>query len=172
MEDKQCKQTERFSVMAKASEYFLSLDCKCKGMGMILIQKRKNFQTILVNFHQCSDVASLLQLITFYFSLSPLTKEVLEAYESLESYNQFASRWVKELKIKLFLITCCSYLGYWTSQYVMYFLPHSTIRYKLSALCLLLRLKSRSTKGASTHPAFMGNCSTINHKCYPYLPRR
>ena len=28
MEDKQCKQTERFSVMAKASDYFLSLDDK------------------------------------------------------------------------------------------------------------------------------------------------
>ena len=30
MEDKQCKQTERFSVMAKASNYFLSLDDKSK----------------------------------------------------------------------------------------------------------------------------------------------
>ena len=47
--------------------------------------KRKNFQVILVNFHQCSDVASLLWLITFYFSLRPLRKEGLEAYESLES---------------------------------------------------------------------------------------
>ena len=28
MEDKQCKQTERFSVMAKESNYFLSLDDK------------------------------------------------------------------------------------------------------------------------------------------------
>ena len=30
MEDKQCKQTERFSVMAKGSDYFLSLDNKSK----------------------------------------------------------------------------------------------------------------------------------------------
>ena len=30
MEDKQCKQTERFSVMAKGSDYFLSLDDKSK----------------------------------------------------------------------------------------------------------------------------------------------
>ena len=30
MEDKQYKQTERFSVMAKASDYFLSLDDKSK----------------------------------------------------------------------------------------------------------------------------------------------
>ena len=28
MEDKQCKQTEQFSVMAKGSEYFLSLGDK------------------------------------------------------------------------------------------------------------------------------------------------
>ena len=30
MEDKQCKQTERFSVMAKGSNYFLLLDDKSK----------------------------------------------------------------------------------------------------------------------------------------------
>ena len=30
MEDKQCKQTERFSVMAKVSNYFLLLDDKSK----------------------------------------------------------------------------------------------------------------------------------------------
>ena len=30
MEDKECKQTERFSVMVKGSDYFLSLDDKSK----------------------------------------------------------------------------------------------------------------------------------------------
>ena len=35
--------------------------------------------------------------------MSPLTKEELKAYESLESYNQFQSGWVKKVKIKLFL---------------------------------------------------------------------
>ena len=50
----------------------------------------------------------------FLFSLSPLTKEGLKMYESLESYNQLSSGWVKELKIKLFLITCCNYIEYWT----------------------------------------------------------
>ena len=39
----------------------------------------------------------------FSFSLCPLTKEELKAYESLESYNLFASGLVKEVKIKLFL---------------------------------------------------------------------
>ena len=33
----------------------------------------------------------------FLFPLSPLTKEGFKTYESLESYNQFASGWVKEL---------------------------------------------------------------------------
>ena len=28
--------------------------------------------------------------------------------------------------------------------------------------CLLLQLKSRSARGASHHPIFMGNCTTIN----------
>ena len=35
--------------------------------------------------------------------MSPLTKEELKAFESLESYNQFTSGWIKEVKIKLFL---------------------------------------------------------------------
>ena len=30
MEDKQCKETERFLIMAKGSDYFLSLDDKSK----------------------------------------------------------------------------------------------------------------------------------------------
>ena len=39
----------------------------------------------------------------FSFSLNPLTKEELKAYKSLEFHNQFASGWVKEVKLKLFL---------------------------------------------------------------------
>ena len=35
--------------------------------------------------------------------MSPLTKEKLKGYESCETYNQFASGRVKEVKIKLFL---------------------------------------------------------------------
>ena len=37
--------------------------------------------------------------------------------------------------------------------------------------CLLLWLKSRSSREASHHPAFMGNCQTISHKFYsPIYP--
>ena len=56
---------------------------------------------ILVNFHQWHGLFNY-----FLFSLSPLTmtKEELKRYdESLEWYTRFASRWVKEIKIKLFL---------------------------------------------------------------------
>ena len=56
--------------------------------------KRKKFQAILVNFHQCSD-------ITYYSSL--IFCFHWKAYEILGSYNQFASGWVKKVKIKLFL---------------------------------------------------------------------
>ena len=38
--------------------------------------------------------------------------------------------------------------------------------------CLLLRLKSRSTREASFHAAFMGNCQTVSHTCQLYLPSR
>ena len=82
MEDKQYKQTERFSVITKVSDYFLSLDDKFKqrqtvktdnmqGYDPYEVKKEelsgdinkfppvKNFQAILINFHLCSDVASL-----------------------------------------------------------------------------------------------------------------
>ena len=37
--------------------------------------------------------------------------------------------------------------------------------------CLLPWLKSQSTRGASQHPAFMGNCQTVSHKFYsPMYP--
>ena len=39
-------------------------------------------------------------------------------------------------------------------------------------LCLLLRLKSRSARGVSPHPAFMVNCPTISHTCKPCIPSR
>ena len=38
----------------------------------------------------------------FLFTLSPLTKEELKAYEGLESYNQFVSGWFEEVLIKEF----------------------------------------------------------------------
>ena len=62
MEDKQCKQMERFLAMSKESDYFLSLDDKSKQIYKIKINniqgydpyqiKKENFQAILVIFHQ------------------------------------------------------------------------------------------------------------------------
>ena len=62
MEDKQCKQMERFLAMSKESDYFLSLDDKSKQIYKIKINnirrydpyqiKKKNFHPRLVNFHQ------------------------------------------------------------------------------------------------------------------------
>ena len=39
MEDKQCKQTERFSVMGKGSDYFLLLGVKSKQRYKVKINK-------------------------------------------------------------------------------------------------------------------------------------
>ena len=38
------------------------------------------------------------------------------------------------------------------------------------SLSSLFWLKSQSTRGASRHSAFMGNCLIISHTCYRYLP--
>ena len=50
---------QRFSVMAKGSDYFLLLDDKSKLRYKVKINymiNTKNFQAILVNFYQCSDI--------------------------------------------------------------------------------------------------------------------
>ena len=43
MEDNQCKQTERASVMAKGSDYFLSLDDKSKQRYKVKIDKIQEY---------------------------------------------------------------------------------------------------------------------------------
>ena len=43
MEDKQCKQTERFSVMAKGNYYFLLLDDKSKQRYKVKINKIQQY---------------------------------------------------------------------------------------------------------------------------------
>ena len=43
MEDKQCKQTERFSITTKGSDYFVSLDDKSKQMYKIKINNIQGY---------------------------------------------------------------------------------------------------------------------------------
>ena len=67
MEGKQCKQTERFSVMAKGSDNFLSLDDISKQRYKVKINnmegydpyqmKKEELSGVLVNFHYCSNIA-------------------------------------------------------------------------------------------------------------------
>ena len=78
--------------MAKASDYFLSLDDKSKqrykvkinniqGYDLYQIKKEKKIQAILVSFHRCSDIAYYSSLL---FSFSESTMEELKVRESLE----------------------------------------------------------------------------------------
>ena len=106
MEDRQCKQTERFSVMAKGSDYFLLLDDKSKQRYKVKINNIQGYDTYQIKKEQLSgDISkfppvqfSSVLVNYFLFSLSPQAKEELKAYESLESYNLFALGWVKEVK--------------------------------------------------------------------------
>ena len=67
MEDKECKQTERFSVMAKGSNYFLSLDIKSEQRYKVKTNKIQQYDPYqmkkeeellddISNSHQCSDI--------------------------------------------------------------------------------------------------------------------
>ena len=54
IEDKQCKQTERFWVMTKGNDYFLSLDGKSKQKYKIKINNIQGYDTYKVKKEQLS----------------------------------------------------------------------------------------------------------------------
>ena len=70
MEDKQCKQTEQFSIMAKQAIIFLSLDGNSKQRYKVKTNniqgydpyqiKKEGLSGNISKFPQCSNVASLL----------------------------------------------------------------------------------------------------------------
>ena len=149
--------------MTKGSDYFLSLDAKSKQRYKVKTNKiqRYGYPYQIKKEELSGDISKFPpmqwhNLNNFLFSTSLMNKEELEAHESLKSYNQFASRWVS--------IICWNCFGYWTGQYLIYFLLYSTVRCWLGTLRLLLRLKSWSARVASRHPGFIGNFPSINHK--------
>ena len=106
-EDKQCKQIERILEMAK-KRLFLWFDDNTKYLYKVKINNIQGYDPYQIKKEELSgDFSKFLQWHSlfsyFLFLLSPLTKEELKRYESLECYNHFASGWVKEVKIKLFL---------------------------------------------------------------------
>ena len=88
MEDEQCKQTERFSVMTKGSGYFLSWDDKSKQRYKTKICNIQGYDPHQIKKEEPSgDISKfppvhwhgLFVLVIYLFSLSPLTKEELKA---------------------------------------------------------------------------------------------
>ena len=107
MEDKQCKEIERILAMAK-KRLFLLLDDNTKHIYKVKINNIQGYDPYQIKKEELSgDISQFLQWHNlfnyFLFLLSPLTKEELKRYESLECYNHFASGCVKEVKTKLFL---------------------------------------------------------------------
>ena len=56
MEGKQCKQTERFSVMANRNDYFLSLDVKSKQRHKVKIDKIQQYDPYQMKKEELSRV--------------------------------------------------------------------------------------------------------------------
>ena len=63
MEDKQCKQTERFSVMAKRSDYFLLLDDKSKKRYKVKINNIQGYDLSQIKKEEISgDISNFPQV--------------------------------------------------------------------------------------------------------------
>ena len=86
MEDKQCKQVERFSVIVQRSDYFLSLDDKSKQKYEVKINNTRGYDPSQIKKEELpGNISEIAYYSYFLFSLSPLTKEELKAFESLDS---------------------------------------------------------------------------------------
>ena len=58
MEDKQCKQTERYSVLAKGSDCFLSLGGKCKQRYEVKINNIQEHDSYQIKTEKLSGIIS------------------------------------------------------------------------------------------------------------------
>ena len=68
MGDKQCKQTERFSVMTKGSDYFLSLDDKLKQEYRIKFNNKQGYDLYQIKKEELSGDISKLPLVQWYIA--------------------------------------------------------------------------------------------------------
>ena len=66
MQDKQCKQTERFSVMAKGSDYFLSLDDKLKKRYKVKINSIQWYDLYQIKKEELSEYISKVPLVQWH----------------------------------------------------------------------------------------------------------
>ena len=91
------------------STYFSKLDLKAKERYKEKIKLIENVDPYTLQKEAFTENIDCFPKVTypdivnyFLFAPSPLTKEQLKAYKSLESYNQFVSGWVKDVGVKLF----------------------------------------------------------------------
>ena len=87
----------------------MSLDDQSKRRYKVTLNIIQGYDPYQIKKEDLSSDISKFPLVTypdivnyFLFSLRPLTKEDLKAYRRLDSYNQFVSGWIKEVKTKLF----------------------------------------------------------------------
>ena len=168
MEDKQCKQTELFSAMTTGSDYFLSLNDKSKQRYKVKINDIRGYHLYLIKKEELSSDISKFPPVTypdivnyFLFSLSPLTKGELKAYKSLESYNQFVSGGVKEVKTKLFGETNLV-IGRVSTKCISSFI--------LQKIRASVRYNKKGATKSSKRPHFSINISKSRHlECYTSL---
>ena len=63
MEDKQCKQTERFSIMTKGSDYFLLIDDTSKQGDKVKINNKQGYNLYQITKEEFSDHVSNFLLV-------------------------------------------------------------------------------------------------------------
>ena len=148
--------------MAIGSNYFCSLDDKSKQRYKVKLNNIEGCDPFEMKKEEFSGDTSKCPPVRypdivnyFLFSLSPRTKEELKVY--IQKFVVLPSVRIKMGQGSKNKIVWRNYLGEWVGQYLMYFLLHFTALYQLGALCLLLQLKSCSTRGATPYPAFLDN---------------
>ena len=96
----------------------------------------------------------------------------MKAYESLESDNLFASGWVKEVKIKLFLNYLLKLLWLLDGSVCNAFPSPFYCSILIRCIVFIGSAKIPELEGSMSPSRFFGNYLSISHKCWPYLPGR
>ena len=91
------------------STYFSKLDSKAKKRYKEKTKLIENVDPYTLQKEAFTENIDYFPKVTypdivnfFLFAPSPLKKEQLKVYKSLESYNHFVSGWVKDVGVKLF----------------------------------------------------------------------
>ena len=130
----ECKQTEPFSAMTTVSDYFLSLDEQSKRRYKVKINIIQGYDPYHIKKEELSSNISKFPLVTYPDIVNYLLSVFTESTDwgrtkSVRKFGLLRSFRIRMGQGSKNKVVWRNYLGYWTGQYLMFFLLHFTVLY-------------------------------------------